>query len=219
VVLNITFVRFTLVSFPSNCTQNSGGLTCSLGNLALNASQTISLGVSAPNGGWASITGSANANGVDPNPANNSANLAPPENAYNTAAGNAFVVSVGDSAASAVLDFSHVTAPGNTSLTTLPLALAPPLGFRSGAANVYYELASTATYSGAVGVTLNFNPAAFHHPSRVRLFHAENGNWVDRTVSVNTVAGTITGTTMSLSPFAVFEPVNAHSTTVSITVQ
>jgi len=56
-----------------------------------------------------------------------------------------------------------------------------------------------------VQLAVAFNPAAFHHPGTVRLFHLENGVWVDRTRSVDVAGKRVAGLTSSLSPFALFE--------------
>jgi hypothetical protein len=72
---------------------------------------------------------------------------------------------------------------------------------------VFYNISTTAAYSGAISVVLGFNGVSFHHPANVRLFHFENGTWVDRTVAVN-AAGYAVGRMTSLSPLALFEPLN-----------
>jgi hypothetical protein len=57
-------------------------------------------------------------------------------------------------------------------------------------------------------VSLGFSPAQFHKPAQVHLFHMEGGAWVDRTVAMDTSTSTVSALTSSLSPFALFEPVN-----------
>ena len=57
-------------------------------------------------------------------------------------------------------------------------------------------------------MALGFNGVSFHHPAKVRLFHYENGVWVDRTVAVSATGGYAAALVGSLSPFALFEPVN-----------
>jgi hypothetical protein len=58
-----------------------------------------------------------------------------------------------------------------------------------------------------VGVALSLNGVSFHNPAKVRLFHYENGAWVDRTVAVSAAGGFAAALVGSLSPFALFEPV------------
>jgi hypothetical protein len=60
-----------------------------------------------------------------------------------------------------------------------------------------------------VQLAFGFNPAAFHHPAKVRLFHMESGVWVDRTTALDMAGKRVMGATTSLSPFALFEPLNA----------
>jgi len=50
-------------------------------------------------------------------------------------------------------------------------------------------------------VTLPYDPTQVSKPQSLKLFHYEDGAWVDCTVSVDTVAHTITGRVNSLSPF------------------
>ena len=212
VTVTVTLSRFTVVSFSNpagTCASTATTLTCPIGNLPVNGTQTVTLSLKAPSGGWASVVSNATASEFDPNPVNNSAELLPASEGLNTSTGSVISVNAGDSGGDALVTFSQVTAPGNTALTTLPLASAPPPGFRAGAAAIFYDLTSTAQFIGPVNVTFRFTPAAFRHPSRLRLFHMENGVWVDRTAGVNPATGTVSGAAMSLSPFALFEPVNA----------
>ena len=210
VTLKIEFDRFTFVSYSNSagaCSFNASVLTCSLGGLASSASRSVSVVVGAPSGGWASLTSSASALEFDPNPGNNSVRISPTD-LYNTVAGSNVSVNAADASETATVAFSDVSAPGSTSLTTLPLTTPPPAGYRAGAAAVYYDVATTATYTGTIQLSFHFASGMFHHPSKVRLFHMENGVWMDRTMGINAAAGTIAGTTTSLSPFALFEPVD-----------
>jgi hypothetical protein len=56
----------------------------------------------------------------------------------------------------------------------------------------------------------DFDTAAFTVPARVRLYHFEDGQWVDRTVRVDPLAGRVCGVTSSLPPFAVAEPIGGE---------
>ncbi|MGH9523933.1 MAG: PKD domain-containing protein, partial [Terriglobales bacterium] len=212
VSLRITLDRFTFVSYTNasgGCSFSAPVLTCSIGSLALSGNKSVSVAVDAPTGGWASLTSSASALEYDPNPANNSAQISPTDQIYNTSAGANISVLAADGTENATVDFANVSAPGSTSLKTLPLTTPPPAGFRSGAAAVYYDVATSATYTGMIQLSFQFPAGAFHHPSKVRLFHMENGVWVDRTMAVNAAVGAVSGATTSLSPFALFEPVDA----------
>ncbi|MBZ5631137.1 MAG: PKD domain-containing protein, partial [Acidobacteriia bacterium] len=81
-------------------------------------------------------------------------------------------------------------------------------GFRFGTPAVIYDISSNADFTAPITVALRFNPASFHHPGKVRLFHFENGFWVDRTTGVSLAAATVSAVTSTLSPFIVVEPLN-----------
>lgn len=101
--------------------------------------------------------------------------------------------------------FTKVTQAGVTTLITSSTGNPPPQGFRLGNPAVYYDLATTAHFSGPAQVCVDFTLIAFSNPAGVRLFHFESGSWVDRT-DLNGVKGsTVCGTVSSFSPFAVFD--------------
>ncbi len=105
------------------------------------------------------------------------------------------------------LTFSTVTAAGCTSLTTSSAGPLPPAGFEEGAPATYYELTTTADFSGSVTVCIDYSGIDFNNESNLKLFHFEDGGWVDRTISLDTTSDTICASVTSLSPFAVFEQV------------
>jgi parallel beta helix pectate lyase-like protein len=94
--------------------------------------------------------------------------------------------------------FSQVTTSGNTTSTTG--GPATPSGFQVD--GIIYDISTTAGFTAPVTVCLPFNSVFDHNP---RLFHFENPPlaWVDRTISVDTLAGLVCGTVPSLSPFVV----------------
>ncbi|HYA96129.1 MAG TPA: Ig domain-containing protein, partial [Terriglobales bacterium] len=106
----------------------------------------------------------------------------------------------------ATLTFSNVTQAGNTTLTTGTSGPAPPSGFAPGTPPVYYNLSTTASYSGMITVCVNYTGISFASgtPS---LWHYSGGAWANITTSVNTATMVVCGTTTSLSPFALFQPV------------
>jgi hypothetical protein len=107
-------------------------------------------------------------------------------------------------AAPVTLSFSNVTQAGTTSLTTSSSGPAPPATFAVGSPAVFYELTTTAAYSGPITVCIDYTGITFPGGTP-QLFHYENGVWVDRTITpVNPpiVCGSVT----SLSPFALFGP-------------
>ena len=72
---------------------------------------------------------------------------------------------------------------------------------------MYYEITTTATFSGNVRVCIGWAEDQFANESRVRLFHQENSSWVDVTdvSSRDTVNNRICGITTGFSPFALME--------------
>ncbi len=118
----------------------------------------------------------------------------------NTAAGANVVV---QPTTKVSLTFAGVTNSGTSAVTQTSVAPPAPNGFTLGNPTTYYELSTTATYSGAISVCLNFAGITF--PSGTpQLFHYENCTWVNVTTSVDLVNQIICGSVTSLSPFGVF---------------
>ena len=102
--------------------------------------------------------------------------------------------------------FSNVTQAGNTNLTTSSSGPPPSTGFSLGDPATYYELSTTALFTGAIEVCINYSNISFNDESQLKLFHFEDGAWVERTISLDTDANIICASVTSLSPFAIFEP-------------
>lgn len=106
------------------------------------------------------------------------------------------------------LTFDSVTVAGNTSLTTSSGGPILPTAFALGNPPVYYNLETTATFSGSIQVCIDFSSVSFPPGADLRLLHFENGAWVDVTTSGpsgNVICGSVT----SLSPFAVVQRLNS----------
>ncbi len=122
------------------------------------------------------------------------------------------------------LTFSNVTDAGDTSLTTTSSGPPPPHGFKLGSPPVYFDLSTTALFTGSVKVCIDYSGITFRNAAQIKLFHLENGVWVDHTVSVDTVNKIICASVTSFSLFAIFEPAsrpviavaNQNDDTVSI---
>jgi hypothetical protein len=69
---------------------------------------------------------------------------------------------------------------------------------------VYYELTTTAVFSGSISVCIDYTGISFAGPPA--LYHFESGVWLNRTTSVDTVNEIVCGSVTSLSPFALFRP-------------
>ena len=111
------------------------------------------------------------------------------------------------------LTFANLTQPGVTSLTTSPSGPSAPSGFQLGNPGVYYNISTTATYTGSVMICINYTGITFTQPPQ--LFHYQSGAWVNVTTSVNSTTMIVCGTTTSFSPFALFQP-SAFPTTTAI---
>lgn len=115
----------------------------------------------------------------------------------------------------ATLTFSQVSQDGMTALTVSNQGLPIPQGFKLGDPPIYYEISTTASFTGSINVSINYNGIQYTDENALRLLHFENGSWVDCTTSVDTVNKIIYGTVSSLSPFVIVEianrpPVLAH---------
>jgi hypothetical protein len=98
--------------------------------------------------------------------------------------------------------FSDVSQEGGTGVTSSSTGNAPPGNFQVGNPPVFYDISTSAGYSGEITICINYAGITFS--GTPRLFHFENGAWVDRTTSVDTTTQTVCGTVSSLSPFALF---------------
>jgi hypothetical protein len=120
----------------------------------------------------------------------------------NTPLGSNVTVQLGQG----TVTFASVTAAGDTTLTTSADGPPPPDGFKLGDPRTYYELATTASFGGAVTVCIDYASITFQDDARLQLFHFEEGRWVNATVSLDAARDIICGGVRSLSPFAIFEP-------------
>jgi probable HAF family extracellular repeat protein len=105
----------------------------------------------------------------------------------------------------ATLTFSAVTSPGTTTIAASGTGAPPPQGYKLGNPPVYYELTTTATYTGSITVCFSYDAAAYQNPSNLKLFHGVAGVWTDVTTSHDQASHTICGTTTSLSPYILAE--------------
>ncbi len=100
--------------------------------------------------------------------------------------------------------FSSVISRGFTGYSAGSPPSDPPSGFRF--LGQAYDIATTATYSPPVTVTIAYNESEIlGNESNLKLFHWDGSRWEDRATSVDTVNNTITGQVISLSPFVVGE--------------
>jgi uncharacterized repeat protein (TIGR01451 family) len=193
------------VSTRGNCSQSSGTVTCAIGNLRNGRSATVTIVVTPTVAANLSNTACVSANQGDPNPGNNCATAGTVVNSptNNTPAGSNVPVPLGSGL---TVTFGTVSSPGETTLNITPSGPPPPTSFRLGTLQVYYDLNTTATFSGPITVCLAYDEAQFRRENALRLFHYSGSTWTNVTTSLDTTGNLICGTTTSLSPFAVVEP-------------
>ena len=112
--------------------------------------------------------------------------------------------------------FSNVTSSGAATVRTVvpgeTLGFVPlPSLYTLGDPPVYYDIATTATYSGTLQVCLSSATGTFTATSSPRLLHYEGSSWVDITTAVDVGTHTVCGETSSLSPFALGFPITLGS--------
>jgi hypothetical protein len=101
--------------------------------------------------------------------------------------------------------FATVTRGGTTTLTTTTAGAPPPGSFRLGSPPLFFDLSTTAAFSGSVEICTSYAGTRVRDERQIRLLHFEDGRWVDRTASLDTGRGVVCATVASLSPFAVLE--------------
>jgi hypothetical protein len=113
--------------------------------------------------------------------------------------------STGASITSVEVDFSNVTGAGTTAASISSSGPPPPTGFSLGDPATYFDIQTTAGYSGSIKVCINYAGISFSDESNLRLFHQTGGVWEDVTTSLDIVRHIICGTSSSLSPFAILK--------------
>jgi hypothetical protein len=103
------------------------------------------------------------------------------------------------------LTFSDVTQSGVTTLTVGASGPPPVPDFKLGNPPTYFNLSTTAVYSGLIQICIDYSGIRFGSTNSLRLMHFESPSWLDVTTSLDTVNQIICGITNSLSPFAVVE--------------
>lgn len=122
------------------------------------------------------------------------------------------------------LTFSKVTTAGQTSSTNSITGPALPPGYTlvgsaarsarrgpaassgrtpAGTTASYYDFTTTAVFSGAVLVCIDYDPSQVGNPADVALLHYTGGNWQNVTTSNNSTKGVVCGEVTGFSPFAV----------------
>jgi len=111
--------------------------------------------------------------------------------------------------------FSSVAQGGTTSLTTSSSGPAPPSGFTLGTPARYYEIATTSAYTSQIQVCIKYDGVQYQDEATLKLFHYENGQWIDCTTFLDTSNDLICGRVFSLSSFAILEQRSNHPPTAN----
>jgi hypothetical protein len=103
------------------------------------------------------------------------------------------------------LNYSEVTSSGNTAITSSASGSQPPTGFRLGNPPTYYNISTTATFTGNVEVCITYDQATIQGAeNQLKLMHFTPAEgWTNTTTSLDTNANIICGITTSFSDFAV----------------
>jgi len=115
------------------------------------------------------------------------------------------------STTSVSIEFDSVQTGGTTAVTT---SATPPAGvdaappqFKVTSPPVYYNVETSAVFSGPVTLCFSWVEGQIHNESSARLYHYEQGAWRDVTLGApDTVNNKVCGVVTSLSPFGIFEP-------------
>jgi probable HAF family extracellular repeat protein len=99
--------------------------------------------------------------------------------------------------------FDGVTQGGETTVTASSTGPVLPAGFQLPEPPVYFDVTTTATFTGGVTLCFSWTEGALQNEANARLLHYEGGGWADVTTSVNTTTNTVCGRVTSLSPFVI----------------
>jgi uncharacterized membrane protein len=107
------------------------------------------------------------------------------------------------------LTFGSVQSGGTTTVTVsdTPTGGVPesPSNFKIGAPPIYYDVDTTATFSGQIDLCFSWQEGQFDNEGNIALFHFVDGAWQNVTTSLDVAANKVCGAVGSLSPFALFE--------------
>jgi hypothetical protein len=99
--------------------------------------------------------------------------------------------------------FASVDSRGSTQATTSASGSPPPPGFHLQAGSIYYDLETTALYTGPIDVCIGYGSSDYTGLTP-RLFHLADAVWRDASTTLERATQTVCGRAGSLSPFVVF---------------
>ncbi len=115
------------------------------------------------------------------------------------------------------ITFDEVTAAGTFGITPITNTNPNPAGFRI-VRGSSFDITFTGTFTGSYTITLPYDPAEIQgaNESNLKLFHRKDNRWDEITISVDTVANTITGRADSFSEFDVGAPSASGTTSAPV---
>lgn len=129
----------------------------------------------------------------------------------NTEEGENVVVQPTDAATGdtpVTLTFDQVDGAGATSLSTSEEGESLETGFKLGDPPTYYEITTTAEYTGSITVCIDYTGVEYVNEGDLAVYHYVEGEWVAaQLVSHDTDNDVICVIVDSLSPFVIVEPV------------
>lgn len=105
------------------------------------------------------------------------------------------------------ITYTEVTSGGQTTVISSSSGTTPPSGFKLGTPPTYYSVSTTAQFNPPVTVCINYDDTQFKNEKNLKLFHFENGRWVNATTSLDTISNIICGQASSFSEFGLFEDI------------
>ncbi len=103
------------------------------------------------------------------------------------------------------ITFGTVATAGDTTVTPKSSGdpgYITPSGFSLGTTPTYYDISTTAAFTGNITICLAYKPADFPVGATPQILHYSSGAWADVTSSVDTTNLVVCGIVTSLSPFA-----------------
>jgi hypothetical protein len=105
----------------------------------------------------------------------------------------------------ASITFDEVKEEGITKMTKSEDILPSPSRLKLDYPPVYYAIESTADYSGAVKICLNYKAIGFSNASGLTVSHFTDNSWVALKTRVDKEKNIVCGTSTSLSHFTIFK--------------
>ena len=104
--------------------------------------------------------------------------------------------------------YPEVTQGGQTTISSNTAGPTPPSGFKLGNPPTYYSVSTTAQFNPPVGVCIIYDDTQFKNEKNLKLFHFEDGAWLNVTTRLDVTNNIICGNVSSFSDFALMENIS-----------